>query len=95
MEDKDCRVNFAMAEALAFGSLALHRTDKTPGNSDNRDKAAQGLNKGAYAVRYTSSLPLWDAAALISFHRTLNQFLVQMLTILCYARQTLYPIISR
>ena len=55
MEDGDSRVNFPMAEALAFGTLALHRGVQLPGcgpdiNKASEKKAAAGLNRGAYGV---------------------------------------------
>lgn len=56
VEDGDSRVNFPMAEALAFGTLALHRGVQLPGcspdiNKAAKNKAAEGLNRGAYGVR--------------------------------------------
>lgn len=50
MENNESRVNFPMAEALAFGSLALHKGVQIPGASCDINKATEGLNKGAYAV---------------------------------------------
>ena len=55
VENGDSRVNFPMAEALAFGTLALHRGVQLPGcsphiNKAAKKKAAEGLNRGAYGV---------------------------------------------
>lgn len=45
------RVSFALAEALAFGTLALHR-DFRPPNAKQKDyEPIGGLNTGAYSVR--------------------------------------------
>ena len=70
--DPDSRVNFPMAEALAFGTLALHRgvfpagpaVEKYEGSSSKPDV---GLNKGAYSVitsfpllYYLSPIPPFD-----------------------------------
>lgn len=53
------RVDFAMAEALAFGALALHR-HAGPADVLGKDQPAAslddpqaGLNEGAYAIRLT------------------------------------------
>lgn len=47
MSGKDSRVNFATAEALAFGTLAIHRGI---GSKGQEFRATEGLNKGAYGV---------------------------------------------
>ena len=54
VENKECRVNFAMAEALAFGTLALHRGEESSGGEGDQVSAAEGLNRGAYAVSHIS-----------------------------------------
>ena len=56
--DEDARVDFGMAEALAFGTLALHRGVRPPGSEQapadaSAADASLGLNFGAYAVRLT------------------------------------------
>eukprot|EP00730_Choanoeca_flexa_P019684 TRINITY_DN9622_c0_g1_i1.p1 TRINITY_DN9622_c0_g1~~TRINITY_DN9622_c0_g1_i1.p1 ORF type:complete len:921 (+),score=201.80 TRINITY_DN9622_c0_g1_i1:302-2764(+) len=55
VKSADSRVDWAMAEALAMGTLALHR-DTGPGgdfdhNTDPQRAALQGLNKGHFLVR--------------------------------------------
>ena len=53
-QDESSRVDFAMAEALAFGTLALRRglrhTGVTPSDYFSTDPSL-GLNRGHYAVR--------------------------------------------
>ena len=49
MADGESRVSFAMAEALAFGTLAIHRGI---GAQKEDWRPAEGLNKGAYGVRF-------------------------------------------
>ena len=53
-KDESSRVDFAMAEALAFGTLALRRgvrpTGVTPSDYSSMDPSL-GLNRGHYAVR--------------------------------------------
>ena len=46
VEDAGSRVDFAMAEALAFGTLATHRSASLDGTED----AAAGLNWGVYTA---------------------------------------------
>ena len=53
VEGEASRVNFAMAEALAFGTLALHRGLRPPGADEAAYPPADGLNRGAYSVRCT------------------------------------------
>lgn len=53
----ESRVDFAMAEALAFGTLLLHQGVAPPGVTLGQQEAyfdpALGLNKGHYSVRLT------------------------------------------
>ena len=59
MANSSSRVNWAMAEALAFGTLALHK-GVIPPNATAADYAPlEGLNRGSYAV---ASLALARAA---------------------------------
>jgi 2-oxoglutarate dehydrogenase E1 component len=61
VHDEDARVDFGMAEALAFGTLALHRGVRPPGSEPALQAAAEapspaadaslGLNFGSYSVR--------------------------------------------
>ena len=55
-KDESSRVDFAMAEALAFGTLALRRGVRpagvNPSDYDSTDPSL-GLNRGHYAVRLT------------------------------------------
>ena len=46
----ESRVNFPMAEALAFGTLALHRGVRPPGANEVAYQPETGLNEGAYSV---------------------------------------------
>ena len=46
VEDAGSRVDFAMAEALAFGTLATHRS----ASLDATEDAAAGLNWGVYTA---------------------------------------------
>jgi len=50
MASPDSRVNFPMAEALAFGTLALHRGVRPSGVEEVASQPEVGLNEGAYSV---------------------------------------------
>lgn len=50
MQEDSSRVSFAMAEALAFGSLALHRDFRPPNADQSEYEPIEGLNIGAYSV---------------------------------------------
>lgn len=53
VESPSSRVNWGMAEALAFGTLVLHRERNHPNDGVNYDDPMLGLNKGHYHVRLT------------------------------------------
>jgi hypothetical protein len=55
MASPESRVNFPMAEALAFGTLALHRGARPPGADEAAYQPETGLNEGAYSVRSLTS----------------------------------------
>ena len=51
MKSSASRVSFAMAESLAFGTLAIHRGIGSRGVDQ---QAAEGLNQGAYGVCFAA-----------------------------------------
>lgn len=56
VQSADSRVDFAMAEALAFGTLMLHGTpEEAPSgaSASSPEALGSGLNRGYYAVRLT------------------------------------------
>ena len=61
VEEEASRVSFAMAEALAFGTLALHRGLRPPGADEAAYQPADGLNRGAYSVRSAGNTCIWIA----------------------------------